>query len=144
MLTESKIDNFLEEELDDSDYDFMEDADLMEKMFDLISNLDTEKLTDDQIEQATEIIDLVAGETTPEGSEKEDEDEVSEIAVKKVRINRRVKRKRKIAYRKKRAKLKNKAKKFRKSAKFKRWKRMSKLKKRSGKTASGKRIRKFI
>jgi hypothetical protein len=143
MITE-KINNFLEEELDDSDYDFMEDADLMEKMFDFISNLDTEKLSDEQIEQAAEIIDLVAGETTPEGTEKESEEEVSEISKKRVRINRTVRRKRKREYRKKRQSLKRRAKKFRKTAKFKRWKRLSKIRKKSGKTARGKRMRKFI
>jgi hypothetical protein len=146
MLISEKIDNFLEEELDDSDYEFMEDADLMEKMFDLISNLDTEKLSDEQIEQATEITELVAGRIKPEGVEgaEKEEEEVSEFTAKRVRINRSVKRKRKKLYKKKRAKLKLKAKRFRKTAKFKRWKRLSKRKKKSGKTSTGKKIRKFI
>jgi hypothetical protein len=106
---------------------------MMDKMMDFIMNLNTESLSEDQIDEVTGIIDDIA-----------DDDMDEAFSAKKVKIRPSDKRKRRMAYRRKRAQIKMKAKKFRRTTKYKRWTRMKKRKATSGKTARGKRIRKFL
>ena len=132
MGIQDKIDNFLteDEEIFDGD-DFFDDSEAMDKMFEFITNL--EDLPEEKAIQVMEIIDNIAPEEVDEG-----------MAAKRVKIKPADKRKRKREYRKKKAQLKMKARRFRRTAKFKKYSRMKKRKAKSGKTASGKRIRKFI
>lgn len=133
MITD-KIENYLNEEEEDLFEDELiddSDIDIMDRMFDFITSL--EDLPEDKQVEAYEILDSIAPEDLEEG-----------IAAKRVKIKPAEKRKRKREYRKKRARLKMKQKKYRRTAKFKRWKRMKERKAKSGKTATGKRIRKFI
>jgi hypothetical protein len=132
MSIQDKIDNFLneDEEIFDGD-DFFDDSEVMDKMFEFITNL--EDLPEEKAIQVLEIINHIAPEEIEEG-----------MAAKRVKIKPADKRKRKREYRKKKAQLKMKARRFRRTAKFKKYSRMKKRKARSGKTASGKRIRKFI
>jgi hypothetical protein len=130
---EKKLENYLNDEEDNEEYFPDEDTEMMDKMMDFIMNLDTEKLSEDQIEEITGIIDDIA-----------DNDMDEAFSAKKVKIRPSDKRKRRMAYRRKRAQIKMKAKKFRRTTKYKRWTRMKKRKATSGKTARGKRIRKFL
>lgn len=132
MSIQDKIDNFLneDEEVFEGD-DFFDDSEVMDKMFEFITNL--EDLPEDKAVQVLEIINDIAPEEVDEG-----------MAAKRVKIKPADKRKRKREYRKKKAQLKMKARRFRRTAKFKKYSRMKKRKAKSGKTASGKRIRKFI
>lgn len=133
-LSESeKVDEFLPEE----------DTELMERMADFIMGLDYENLSDDQIEEMTDIVDDLADEDINEIFD-EDDDIEEAIAAKKVKIRPSDKRRRRMEYRRKRAAIKLKAKKFRRTTKYKQWVRMKKRKAGSGKTARGKRIRKFL
>ena len=134
MDIQTKLENYLND--DDLD-DFLpeEDTDMMERMVDFIMNLDTESLSEDQVEELTEIIDYLADDNM---------EEAFSGAAKKVKIRPQDKRLRRMQYRKKRAQIKLTAKKFRRTTKYKQWKRMKKRKAGSGKTARGKRIRKFL
>ncbi len=139
----SDIQKKLEDYLNDDDTidDFIpdEDTEMMDKMLEFIMNLDTENLTEDQVDEVTAIIDQLAD------SKVSFDDDVDEaISARKVKIKPQEKRKRRMKYRRNRALLKLKAKKFRKTTKFKRFKRKQKLKARQGKTSTGKRIRKFL
>ena len=129
---QTKLDNYLND-TDDDDFFPEEDIVMMEKMIDFLMELDTENLTEEQIEEVSDIIDQIADNNI---------DEV--FSSKKVKIKPQDKRRRKREYRKKRSQFKLKAKKFRRTTKFKRWKRMKDRKKTQGKTARGKRIRKFL
>lgn len=120
---DEKLDEFLPDE----------DINMMDKMMDFIMNLDTEKLTEDEVDEVTEIIDQMADSNIDEA-----------FSAKKVKIKPQEKRRRRMDYRRKRAGLKLKAKKFRRTTKFKRYKRIRDRKKRQGKTSTGKRIRKFL
>lgn len=133
MSIQDKIENYLNEDEDllEEDDDFSGDAELMEKMFDFITSLDD--LPEDKQIEAAEIINEIAPAEVDEA-----------ISAKRVKIKPAEKRKRKREYRKKRAKLKMKGRRFRRTAKFKKWQRMKKRKAKSGKTATGKRVRKFI
>jgi hypothetical protein len=66
------------------------------------------------------------------------------VSAKKGKISPQAKRERHREYRKKRAALKLKAKRFRKTTKYKQYIRAKKRKMSQGKTARGKRIRKFL
>ena len=101
-------------------------------------NLDTDNLTEDQVEEVMDIIDEFADEQLDE--EMFDEG----VTARKVKIKPSDKRKRRMEYRRNRAALKLKAKKFRRTTKYKQWNRMKKRKASQGKTARGKRIRKFM
>ena len=132
MNTIDKINKYMEEEIEDDDFD----DNLVEKMFDFLSNLDPEQVPENLTDDYINIIDELAGS---------EEDEVDEdFAKKKVKIKASDKRKRKMEYRKNRAKLKMKAKKYRRTTKFKQYKRKATRKAKQGKTATGKRMRKFI
>jgi len=118
---------------------------VFERMFDFVTSLEPEQLTEEQAEVLygiIEDIDLKFDDGT--GEEDEDEEDVDEAArPKMVRINRAARRKRKMAYKKNRAKLRMKAKRYRKSARGKRLAKKAKIMARRGKTATGKRIRRF-
>lgn len=134
MNIQDKIGNYLNEEDEDiyePEDDFFDDSSVMEKMFNFITSL--EDLSEDKQLEVIEIIEEISPEDVDEG-----------LAAKRVKIDPKEKRKRKREYRKKKAKLKMKARRFRRTAKFKKYKRMKERKAKSGKTASGKRIRKFI
>lgn len=131
MITE-KIENYLNEDEEVfEEGELFDDSSVMDKMFDFITSL--EDLPEDKQLEAMEIIDELAPEEVDEA-----------ISAKRVKIKPAERRKRKREYRKKRAQLKMKAKRFRRTAKFKMWQRKKKRKAKSGKTATGKRIRKFI
>ena len=134
---DKKIEDYLNEDIDGDEIleqdEFFDDSEVMHKMFDFITSL--EDLPEELAEQAAAIVDEIAPEI-------DDVDEA--IAAKRVKIKPSERRKRKREYRKKKVRLKMKAKRFRRTAKFKKWKRMKERKAKSGKTATGKRIRKWI
>jgi len=134
MTIQDRIENYLNEDDEDileHDGELYDDSNVMDRMFEFITNLD-DLPEDKQLEVLAIVEDLAP----------EDVDEAT--AAKRVKINPAEKRKRKREYRKKRAKLKMKARRFRRTAKFKKYKRLKDRKAKSGKTATGKRIRKFI
>jgi len=133
----------LEDYLNDNDTtEYYPDGDIfmMERMMDFIMNIDVDILSEEQAEEAMNIIDELADENLDEILDPTDE----EVSARKVKIKPSDKRKRRIQYRKKRASLKLRAKKFRRTTKYKQWKRKKERKKSQGKTATGKRIRKFL
>jgi hypothetical protein len=139
-----KLENYLNESENSSDFLPEEDVNLMGRMLDFIMSLDSQNLSEDEIDEMTEIIDNIADENINEIFD-EDEDDVDEaVSAKKVKIKPSDKRKRRMEYRRNRAAIKLRAKKFRRTTKYKQWTRMKKRKASSGKTARGKRIRKFL
>jgi len=137
MNISDRIEKYLkEEEDDDLDYDydeFFDDSELMDRMVDFITSLEMDSLPEDKQIELGEIIDMVT------------EDEMEEaISAKRVKIDPAERRKRRREYRKKKAKIKMKLKRYRRTAQYKKYERMKKRKAKSGKTASGKRIRQFI
>jgi hypothetical protein len=133
MRIQDKIENYLNEDEDmfEEDEFLFDDSEVMSKMFDFITNL--EDLPEEKQLEVIDIIETIAPADLEEG-----------MAAKRVKIKPAEKRKRKREYRKKRAQLKMKARRFRRTSKFKKYSRLKKRKAKSGKTASGKRIRKFI
>lgn len=134
MTIQDRIENYLNEDDEDileHDGELYDDSNVMDRMFEFITNLDD--LPEDKQLEVLAIVEELAPEDVDEG-----------MAAKRVKINPAEKRKRKREYRKKRAKLKMKARRFRRTAKFKKYKRLKDRKAKSGKTATGKRIRKFI
>lgn len=145
MNIADKLDNYLNENENLDEFLPDEDTELMGRMLDFIMNLDSENLTEDQIEEVTDIIDNIADDDINEiFDEDEDEDVDEAFSAKKVKIKPSDKRKRRMEYRRNRAAIKLRAKKFRRTTKYKQWKRKKIRKARSGKTATGKRIRKFL
>jgi hypothetical protein len=139
MKTEDKRTSYLGEQEEvmmggTEQLNYLEDDELLEKMYDLITSLDPNKLSELQAEELVGIIDDIAGD---------DEDEELE-EVKRVRISPAAKRERKKQYKKNRNKLKIKAKRYRKTAGYKKYKKKTKRMSRSGKTSTGKLVRKFI
>jgi len=133
MSALDKINKYIDD-IEEPEDDF--DEEIMEKMFDFMSNLNPDQVPEDLSDDYVNIIDELAGE---------DVDDIGEgFAKKKVKIKVADKRKRKMEYRKNRAKLRLKAKKFRRTTKFKQYKRKSARKAKQGKTSTGKRQRKFI
>jgi len=129
---QKKLEDYLNDR-DNTEYFPDDDAVLLDKMVEFIINLNSENLTEEQIDELTDIIDEIA------------DDELEEaFSAKKVKIKASDKRARRMEYRKHRAAIKLKAKKFRRTTKYKQWNRMKKRKMSSGKTARGKRIRKFL
>lgn len=112
--------------------EYMEDDELLEKMYDLITTLDADKLSEWQAEQLVDIIDDLAGDDEP----------VDEV--KRVRISPAEKRNRARSYKKNKQKIKVRAKRYRKTAGYKKYKKKSKRMSKSGKTSTGKLVRKFI
>jgi hypothetical protein len=137
-----RLEEYLNEEEVLDEFLPSEDVEMMEMMADFIMNLDSDSMTEDQKKEAAELIDLLSDGNLDDVLDDEDLDEA--IAAKKVKIKASDKRKRKMAYRRNRAGLKLKAKKFRRTTKYKQWNRLKKRKASSGKTARGKRIRKFL
>jgi hypothetical protein len=141
MDIQSKLQDYLDNK-DNDEYYPEEDTKMMERMMDFIMNLDSDNLSEDEIDEVTEIIDSIADENLDETLTDEDMDEA--ISARKVKIKPSDKRKRRMEYRRNRAALKLKAKKFRRTTKYKQWNRAKKRKAGQGKTARGKRIRKFM
>lgn len=138
-----KIKSYLdpEQDTDEEDIEYEEATDILDRMYDLITSLDPDKMTDNQAEKFVSIMnDLADQEDEDEEGSRKDE----AVPPKRVKISPILKRKRRMEYRKKRAQLKVKAKRYRRTASFKRWKRKTKRFSKAGKTATGKRIRKFI
>ena len=129
-----RITHYLEEQEDISTdrASYLEDDALLEKMYKFIISLDPDKLNDMEAGELVDIIDELAGE----------EDEIDEIQ--RVRISPADKRKRSKAYKKNKSKIKIAAKRYRRTAGYKKYKRKSKRMSRTGKTSTGKRVRKFI
>ena len=142
MSIDKKIEDYLNENEKVDEFLPEQDTEFMGRMFDFIVDLDFENLTEDQVDEITDIIDNLADEDINEIFDDEDVDEA--ISAKKVKIRPSDKRKRRMEYRRNRAAIKLRAKKFRRTTKYKQWKRMKKRKATSGKTATGKRIRKFL
>jgi hypothetical protein len=140
MDIQTKLQDYLDNK-DNDEYYPEEDAALMDRMMEFIMNLDSDNLSEDEIDEVTEIIDSIADENLDETLE-DDLDEA--VAARKVKIKPSDKRKRRMEYRRNRAALKLKAKKFRRTTKYKQWNRMKKRKASQGKTARGKRVRKFM
>ncbi len=137
MRIDKKIEDYLNEDIDGDEIleqdEFFDDSEVMHRMFEFITGL--EDLPEELAEEAAAIIEEIAPEI-------DDVDEA--IAAKRTKIKPAERRKRKREYRKKKVRLKMKAKRFRRTAKFKKWKRMKERKAKSGKTATGKRIRTWI
>lgn len=140
MDIQTKLQDYLDNK-DNDEYYPEKDAELMGRMMEFIMNLDSDNLSEDEIDEVTDIIDSIADENLDETLE-DDLDEA--VAARKVKIKPSDKRKRRMEYRRNRAALKLKAKKFRRTTKFKQWNRAKKRKASQGKTARGKRIRKFM
>lgn len=132
-----RIENYLNEDEDNDEYIPDEDMTIMNSMLDFITDLDVDSLSEDQVNDIIDIVDYFSDNDISEELEEA-------FAPKRIKIKPAERRERRIAYRHNRAALKLKAKKFRRTAKFKRWLRKSKRKARMGKTATGKRIRKFL
>ena len=143
MNIQDRITKYLteEEDIDDDemefdDVDYINDAEIMNKMVDFIISLDVDSLSESKQEELMEIVDLIAGP---------DEEDLEEaVGAKRQKIDRAARRQRKREYRKKRAQIKLKLKKYRRTAKFKKYERMKKRKAKQGKTSTGKRVRTFI
>lgn len=135
---QQKLEDYLNEK-DSTEYYPEADVVLMNKMIDFIMDLDTDSLSEDQVEEVSDIIDELADEDLNSAFELEEA-----ISAKKVKIKPSEKRARRMEYRRHRAALKLKAKKFRRTTKFKQWARKKKRRASQGKTATGKRIRKFL
>jgi len=143
MNIADKLDNYLNENEKVDEFMPDEDTELMSRMLDFIMNLNSDNLTEDQVDDVTDIIDQVADDDINEIFD-DDEDVDEGVSARKVKIKPSDKRKRRMEYRRNRAAIKLRAKKFRRTTKYKQWKRMKKRKATSGKTARGKRIRKFL
>jgi hypothetical protein len=139
---EQKLEEYLKEDEAKDEYLPEEDIHLMDMMIEFIMNLDSESLTEEQIIECVDLIDMISDAKLDEELFEDELDEV--VAAKKVKIKASDKRKRRMEYRRNRAALKMKAKKFRRTTKYKQWLRKKKRKASSGKTATGKRIRKFL
>lgn len=135
MITD-RIDNYLNEDeelLETDDYDYVKDTEIINRMFEFLTTLNHDNLSEDEKIEIVDIINELAGEEIDEAT-----------SAKRVKIKPAEKRKRKRLYRKAKAKIKLAARRFRRTAAFKAWKRLRDRKKKSGKTARGKRIRTFI
>ena len=139
---QQKLEDYLNDN-DTSEYYPEEDVDLMDKMLEFIMSLSSDNLSDDQLEEVIDIVDQIADGNIDEIFD-EDEDVDEAISRKKVKISPGEKRRRSREYRKKRPGLKLKGKRYRRTTAYKRWQREKKRRARSGKTARGKRLRKFL
>lgn len=130
-----KIVNYLNEQevIGTENANYLKDDELLEKMYNFITSLDSNKLSDMEAEELVAIIDDLAGG---------DEEELDEIQ--RVRMSPADKRKRSKDYKKNKSRIKIKAKRYRRTAAYKKYKKKSKRMSRTGKTSTGKRVRKFI
>lgn len=138
---QKKLENYLND-ADSTEYMPDEDTAMMDRMMEFIMELNIDNLSEDQVDEITEIIDEIA-DSKLDGEVFDNEFDEA-VSARKVKIKPSDKRKRRMAYRRNRAGLKLKAKKFRRTTKFKQYKRQRDRKKSQGKTARGKRIRKFM
>ena len=142
------------DELVDDVYD---DAELIDKMFELITDLDPDVLNDEQTALLYDILDIIAAydrdleesedeeDDDMEDDEEEDDEEMKEaLAARRKKIDRVARKQRAREYRRNKAKIKLRAKLYRKSAKGKRVARKAKRMSKLGKTSTGKRKQKFI
>ena len=135
-----KIKAYIDPEDEEEDIEYEEATDILDRMYDLMTSLDPDKMTDKQAQTFISIMNDLADED----DEEEESSRNEAFVAKRVKISPSEKRKRRQQYRKKRAQIKVKAKKYRRTPGFKKWKRKTKIKRKSGKTATGSRIRKFI
>ena len=142
MDIQKKLEDYINDR-DNDEYYPEEDTKLMDKMMEFIMSLESENLTEDQADELTDLIDMLADENIDFAFE-DDEDVDEAFSAKKVKIKPSDKRARRMEYRRNRAALKLKAKKFRRTTKYKQWARKKKRRSSQGKTATGKRIRKFL
>lgn len=124
---------------------------VVEKMLDFIMSLDTENLSEEQLDMIEDIIDMLDPDENEEIPDVTDEDEleeeldnVDEVFKKRVRRNLSKKRQRRREYRRKRAQVRVKARKYRRSAIGKRRARRAKRYGKIGRTSTGKRMRKYV
>lgn len=106
--------------------------DLIDKMFDLIIDLDSDQLTEEQAENISNIIDML------------DPPELNEVFRKKVRRDITAAKKRRREYQRHKAARRLKARKYRRSSAGKRTLRKAKRFAKVGRTSTGKRIKTFI
>jgi hypothetical protein len=145
----SRLDTFLI----GSNQDIKPDGDILNRLFDFVTDLDPDQLTEEQADVLYEIIEDVDFdaddeeeeyyERGDEGEDGLDEEDLDEAPIKR-RINKQVRRQRALKYRKNRAKVKQKAKKYRKTAKYKQLQKRAKMKARSGRTATGRRKVRYV
>lgn len=118
----------------DSDIEEFIDGDdeIMEKMFDFITSLDSDQITEDQADEIFDILDLL------------DSEDINEVFKKRTRRDLSAARERRREFRRKRAQIKIKARKYRRSAKGKKTLRKAKRFGKIGRTSTMKRQRTFI
>jgi len=124
---------------------------VVDKMLDFIMSLDTENLSEEQMDMIEDIIDELDPDENEDIPEITDEDElddelddVDEAFKKRVRRDLSKKRQRRRAYKRKRASVRVKARKYRRSALGKRTARKAKRYSKIGRTSTMKRQRKFV
>lgn len=119
------------------------EEEMFDRMFEFIVSLDPDEnnLSEDQAETIMEMIEDIELEYEDLNEEEDFLDEAP--AAKRIKRDRQAQRERRKKYRKNKAKLKMKAKRYRKSAKGKMMAKKAKRMKKTGKTSTGKRIRKF-
>lgn len=124
---------------------------VVDTMLDFIMSLDTESLSEEQLDMIEDILDELDPDENEEIPEITDEDEledelddVDEAFKKRVRRDLAKKRQRRRAYKRKRATVRIKARKYRRSAIGKRTARKAKRYKKIGRTSTMKRQRKFV
>jgi hypothetical protein len=144
MEITNQIDEYLDEKkAAQGDFESPEDLspddqeDLMDKMLDLIFDLDEKQITDKQAAIITDIVDIL-------DDGEDDEKDLDEVFKKRQRRDLGQARQRRREYRRKKASRKLRARKYRRSAKGKMTLRKAKRKGKFGRTSTGKRQRKFI
>ncbi len=132
------------------------EEEMFDRMFEFITSLDPDQLSEDQADEVMDIIESVELEYDDINEEEEyddeedeedeeyDDEEMDEAKAIRVRRNRAAMRKRKIAYKRNKAKRKRMAKRYRKSARGRLMAKKSKRMAKRGKTATGKRKRRFV
>jgi len=124
---------------------------MFDKMFNFITSLDPEQLSEEQSYDVMDIIEEIEleYEGVDESEEYDDLDDdldeeiLDEVAPKRVKRDRMARRKRSKAYRRNKSKRKMAVKRYRKSARGKQMAKKAKRNARRGKTATGRRIRKY-
>ena len=132
----SRLFEFLDGE-NKEEFDVDYDESLFDEMVEFILTLEPNQLTDEQNEAIIDLyedFEIASGE---DGDEDDDEDEDIEERRLAKRTKAGSRRKAKAYYRRHKSKIKRRKKKFKRSAKGKKRKRMTKLKAKSGRTATG-------
>lgn len=126
------------------DYD-TDDDELMSLMADFLMTIDPDILDDDQLDMYMEIMDEFDGDEDDDFvGVLDDTEEVEEAAAIRKRRDKGARRERKKEYRREKAKVKQSAKRWRKTAEYKKYQRKKKMMSKQGRTARGKRIKKFV